>query len=468
MKVYRQAQSTIIPRILKVPIATQGELIRAQARLTLLEGGILRRGLLQVLLILSLALTLLACAPSQRLTEQQRVEVFQFVWEEVRRSHYDPKLGGVDWDAVREAYLPRARTAESDAAFYAVLNEMLGELKQSHFGVIPPGAFVAQEEARQRVSGGEVGVTVQLVEGKPVVVRVRDGSPAARMGVPPGAELLAIDDTPADAIVQRVRARNLPEVEERFEAYLAFRAYLSGRVGSTVALRYRDWDGVERTMTLTREAASGERVQFGVLPELRVRIESRILPGNIGYLAFNAFMPPVMRELPDRLRELRDTRGLIIDLRENLGGIGLMAGGVAGYLLPRETPLGIMRLRDGTFGIVAYPQQPQYAKPVVVLVDEFSVSTAEILAAGLQETKRAVIVGRPTPGKALPSKIVALPHGGYLQCVLADYETAGKRRIEGIGVQPDISVDLTREAFRTARDPALQRAVEYLLRQSAR
>jgi carboxyl-terminal processing protease len=170
-----------------------------------------------------------------------------------------------------------------------------------------------------------------------------------------------------------------------------------------------------------------------------VRIESRILPGNIGYLAFNAFMPPVMRELPSRLRELKDTRGLIIDLRENIGGIGLMAGGVAGYLLPRETPLGVMRLRDGTFGIVAYPQQPQYTKPVVVLVDEFSVSTAEILAAGLQETKRAVIVGRSTPGKALPSKIVALPHGGYLQCVLADYETAGKRRLEGAGVQPDIA-----------------------------
>jgi carboxyl-terminal processing protease len=242
---------------------------------------------------------------------------------------------------------------------------------------------VAQEEARQRVGDGEVGITVQLVEGKPVVVRVRDGSPAARMGIPLGAELLAIDDMPADAIVQRIRARNLPEVEERFEAYLAFRAYLSGRVGSTVVLRYRDWDGVERTMTLTREAVSGERVQFGLLPELRVRIESRILPGNIGYLAFNAFMPPVMRELPNRLRELKDTRGLIIDLRENLGGIGLMAGGVAGYLLPRETPLGVMRLRDGTFGIVAYPQQPQYAKPVVVLVDEFSVSTAEILAAGL-------------------------------------------------------------------------------------
>lgn len=414
------------------------------------------------------AFVLVACAPSQRLTEQQRNEVFQFVWEEVRRSHYDPTLGGIDWDAVRETYAPKARAAESDADFYGVLNAMLGELKQSHFGVIPPGAFVAQEEARTRVSEGEVGISVQLVDEKPVIVRVRDGSPAARMGIPPGAELLAIDTMPAEQVLQRIRARDLPPVEERFEAYLAFRAYLSGRVGSEVTVRYRDLDGAERTATLTRFAPAGERVQFGLLPELRVRVESRILPGNIGYLAFNAFLPPVMRELPQRLRELQGTRGLIIDLRENLGGIGLMAGGIAGHLLPRETPLGTMRLRDGTFGIVAYPQQPRYTQPVVVLVDEFSVSTAEIFAAGLQEAKRAVIIGRPTPGKALPSKIVALPHGGYLQCVLADYETAGKKRLEGVGVQPDLPIELTRESFQKARDPILQHAIEYLLRQPTR
>lgn len=396
------------------------------------------------------------------------MEVFQFVWEEVRRSHYDPSLGGIDWDAVRETYAPKARAAESDDALYSVLNAMLRELKQSHFGVIPPGAFVAQEEARTRVSEGEVGISVQLVDEKPLIVRVRDGSPAARQGIPPGAELLAIDTMPVEQVLQRIRARGLPPVEERFEVYLAFRAYLSGRVGSEVTLRYRDLGGVEHTATLTRYAPAGERVQFGLLPELRVRVESRVLPDNIGYLAFNAFMPPVMRELPQRLRELQGTRGLIIDLRENIGGIGLMAGGIAGHLLPRETPLGLMRLRDGTFGIVAYPQQPRYTQPVVVLVDEFSVSTAEIFAAGLQEVKRAVVIGRPTPGKALPSKIVAIPHGGYLQCVLADYETAGKKRIEGVGVQPDLPIELTRESFQKARDPILHYAIEYLLQQPTR
>ncbi|GIV07244.1 MAG: peptidase S41 [Fimbriimonadales bacterium] len=418
-------------------------------------------------LLLVLTLALAACAHSQRLSEAQRQEVFQFVWEEVQRSHYDPKLGGVDWSAMRTLYEPKAREAKTDEEFYRVLNQMLGELKQSHFGVIPPGALVAQEEARTRLADGETGLTVQLVEGRPVVVRVRPGSPAARLGVPAGAELLQIDDLETERLLQRIRERNLPPVEERFEASLMFRTYLSGRVGREVRIRYRDLDGKEQTVALPCEAARGERVQLGFIPEIRVHIESRILPGNIGYLAFNAFFPPVMRELPQRLREMANTDGLILDLRENIGGVGLMAGGMMGYLTPRETTLGIMRLRDGTFGIVAYPQPLQYRKPVVVLVDEFSLSTAEIFAAGIQEAKRATIIGRPTPGKALPSKIVQLPYGGYLQCVMADYETARKNRIEGVGVKPDIEVELTREQFRKSADPVLQRAVEHLKQASA-
>ncbi|MCX7926295.1 MAG: hypothetical protein N2554_10855, partial [Fimbriimonadales bacterium] len=259
-------------------------------------------GGLRILSLLLLTLSLAACASSQRLSEAQRMEVFQFVWEEVKRSHYDPNLGGVDWDAVRSQYEPKAREAKSDNEFYSLLNQMLGELKQSHFGVIPPGAFVAQEEARTRLADGETGLTVQLVEGRPVVVRVRPGSPAARMGVPAGAELLQIDDQETERLLERIRERKLPPVEERFEAYLAFRAYLSGRAGSEVRIRYRDLDGKEHTVVLERSAARGERVQIGFIPEIPVQIESRILPGNIGYLAFNAFFPPVMRELPQRLR----------------------------------------------------------------------------------------------------------------------------------------------------------------------
>ncbi|MCS6919533.1 MAG: hypothetical protein NZM28_07165, partial [Fimbriimonadales bacterium] len=117
---------------------------------------------LRSLWLFTLTISLAACASSQKLSEAQRQEVFQFVWEEVQRSHYDPKLGGVDWNAVRMQYEPKAREAKTDAEFYAVLNQMLGELKQSHFAVIPPGAFVAQEEAQARSGDGETGLIVQL------------------------------------------------------------------------------------------------------------------------------------------------------------------------------------------------------------------------------------------------------------------------------------------------------------------
>ena len=67
-----------------------------------------------------------------------RQETFDIVWRTVKEKHFDPEHGGVDWDKVREQYLPRASAAKSDSEFYAVLRQMLGELQQSHFNIIPP------------------------------------------------------------------------------------------------------------------------------------------------------------------------------------------------------------------------------------------------------------------------------------------------------------------------------------------
>ncbi len=410
-----------------------------------------------------LMILLASCAQTNRLTEEQRLEVFQFVWKEVQESHYDPNLGGVDWEAVRTQYEPKVRSASSDAEFFRVLEAMLGELKQSHFAIIPPGVYSAQERAsRSGTLGSDIGLVVQLVEGRPVVVRVRAGSSSAKANVPPGAEILAVDDTPVEQILSPIRERKLPPIEERFEVTLTFFSLLSGAPGTKRTIRYRDLDGNEQTVALECTAPRAKVAQISWLPPIPVIVESRQLPENIGYIHFNAFMPEVMQELPQRLRELDRTRGLIIDLRGNIGGIGLMAGGVGGYLVSKETSLGVMRLRQGTFGIVANPQPYRYMRPVVILVDEFSLSTAEIMAQGLQEAGRAVIVGRQTPGKALPSRLTPLPHGGYLQLVIADFVTPKNYRIEGVGVKPDYEVELTREAFRASPDPVLQKALEIL------
>ncbi|MCS7064677.1 MAG: S41 family peptidase, partial [Fimbriimonadales bacterium] len=190
--------------------------------------------------------------------------------------------------------------------------------------------------------------------------------------------------------------------------------------------------------------------------------ETRMLNDKIGYIAFNAFLPAVMEPVRKAVREMRHARALIIDLRGNIGGIGLMAGGIAGLLTDREIPMGIMRLREGSIPITAYPQPSAFTGQLIILIDEATLSTAEIMAGALKEAGRAVVIGRPTPGYALPSKLVELPHGGLLQCVMADYRTPKGRRLEGAGVKPTIEVSLTHDAFRHAPDPILQAAMDYL------
>ena len=75
-------------------------------------------------------------------------ETFDIVWRTVKEKHYDPKFNGVDWDKVREAYAPRVAEVKSDQELYALLQQMIGELGQSHFNIIPREAVVEDEEGR--------------------------------------------------------------------------------------------------------------------------------------------------------------------------------------------------------------------------------------------------------------------------------------------------------------------------------
>lgn len=411
---------------------------------------------------------------SRELSEQQRMEVFDFVWRTVRDSHYDPRMNGVDWRAVRKQYEPKIRTARSDQEFYRLLNEMVGELKQSHFAVYPPGYLIASQRARGLLADGEVGMTAQLVDGQVIITRVYDDSSAAKSGLHPGDQILTIDDTPVQRLLDELRHqvnRQLPHdagkpATERFLTYYVLTTLLNGRAGTEVRLRCRTLAGEEREVALTRTPIKKASEPIGLLPPIPLRVQTRMLDDNIGYIAFNAFLPAVMEPVRKAVREMRNARALIIDLRENMGGIGLMAGGIAGLLTDKEIPMGVMRLREGSIPIVAYPQPGAFKGRVVILTDEATVSTAEIMAGALKEAGRAVVIGRPTPGYALPAKLVELPYGGLLSCVIADYRTPKGRRLEGVGVKPDIEVSLTRDAFHRSPDPILQAALDEIARKT--
>ncbi len=164
------------------------------------------------LLGLLLALCALAClppapapataartfAPAAR-ADEERVRVFDNVWELVRERYYDPALRGVDWEGLGESLRPQAARARDEAEFYTVLRRLLGSLRDPHTRVFPPGESVDWRVQRFVT----VGLSVREIEGSVVVTSVARGSEAARAGLKPGDAVLSVDGERAEAVVAR-------------------------------------------------------------------------------------------------------------------------------------------------------------------------------------------------------------------------------------------------------------------------
>ncbi len=402
------------------------------------------------------------------LTLAQRANIFTLVWTRVRDKHYDPKLNGLDWNAVRTRYQPRALQAPTDAAFYQTLNEMLGELKQSHLGVRAPEdaeALSAEHPAATGPSTGDAGLTALLIGGQAVVSRVEPGSGAEKAGIKPGFILTDIGGKPLAPLLKRIQDRKpaLREGEQRVAAWALVRGLLAGPAGQKVTVTALDGTK-SQAVEITRQVPAGQIITFGALPPILSVVESKRLDGNIGYVRFNIFLFPIMQQIRQAVQKMADDHvaGIILDVRQNPGGVGAMAETVAGLFMSKPADLGTMQTRAAPLKFPVFPQSPYYAGPLVILTDEASLSTSEVLAGGLQEIKRAVIIGRTSGGMVLPSQVEELPGGGEFQYVFADFHTPKGVRLEGRGVIPDISVELTPALLLAHPDPILDRAVEYV------
>src|SRR5262245_7309209 len=398
-----------------------------------------------------------------------RQQSFDIVWRTVKEKHFDPTLGGVDWDAVRRKYEPRVAKVKKDGELYGLLNEMLGELRQSHFGVIPPEAIL--EDGSLNLPPGNIGIELRIVEGQVVITRVASDSTASRAGLRPGFVIKRIEGVETAKMQKETIARmnKNPLVRDwssGLKYFLAAQATLyraGGEPGTTARLQYLDERGQVREAAIEREKPSGDvSPRLGNLPAQRTEFEAKRLANGLGYIRFNAFMMPVMEKARAALREFKDAPGIIFDLRGNVGGIGGLAPGIVGLIETRQTSLGASRMRSGQMKLAVFPQAQPYTGPVAVLIDGGSGSTTEIFAAGLQELRRAVIVGERSAGAVLPSDMVKLPTGVIFQYAFADFRTPSGALLEGRGVAPDVEVKLTRASLLAGRDAQLEAAIEEL------
>jgi carboxyl-terminal processing protease len=397
-----------------------------------------------------------------------RQQSFEKVWTTVNEKHFDATFGGVDWKKMREIYEPKALAAQTDAEFYGVLQKMLDELGQSHFNVVPPQAALDTEKTGATKDAG-IGIELTMIDGKPVVRRVRAGSPAAKSDLKTGFVVEKIGGkTVAEILVpvdKALAVRRETEGQKQFTRARVLERNLEGKPGTTVALEVSDEKNQPRQFSVLRETAKTEySPAMGNFPPQAIEFETRRLEKGVGYIRFNIWVLPQLAKIREALKTMADAPGVIFDLRGNPGGIGGLAPGIGGNLFTEQTSLGTMTFRASEQKFIAYPQSDVFRGKVAVLTDGGSASTSEVFAAGLQETGRARIVGETTMGAILVSLFDRLPTGAIFQYAISDYKSPKKILIEGRGVKPDVEVKLTRESLLAGRDLQLEAAVREALK----
>jgi carboxyl-terminal processing protease len=404
-----------------------------------------------------------AASPSDQ--RKLNLDSFEFIWTTIRDQYWDPTFGGLNWQAVHDELRPRMERASTMAEARHVMREMIDRLGKSHFGIIPADVYADLDEREEGGGPATAGIDVRVLAGKAIVTTVDDGSSAAALGVHRGWEVLSVDGVAVGPALRRITEVDHDSTMLDIHLARSVEAKLSGTDGSRARIEFADGSGRHVTKQIERSEPPGSLARFGYLPPMHVWFQSRKVASNIGYLTFNLFLDPshLMPEFGHALQSCADCAGIVIDLRGNPGGLGIMATGMAGWFIDKpDQRLGTMHMRQAPIKFTVNPRLPTYRGAVAILVDGCSASTSEILAEGMKDLGRARVFGTRTAGAALPSAIDKLPNGDGFQHAVADYISEGGKSLEGAGVIPDVEVKLTQEALLGGRDPVLEAAIEWI------
>lgn len=383
------------------------------------------------------------------LTAKDRADVFDDVWEIVNEKYYDSGFNGVNWQSVRDNYRPQIDRVDNDDEFYGVLKRMVGELHDAHTRFSTP----AERRERERLQAVSAGVSIFEVESKPVVVWVEPHSDAARAGVEEGMIVVTIEGEPVADKLAEARARVAGSSTDRAVRLRIYRMIIEGEPGTTLRMTLARADGSTIDVALTRR----------VVPDTAV-VTSRRLPSGLGYVRLTLWKSPVRKDFKKALRQLADAPGIVLDLRGNPGGEAEEVEKIASYFFNTHVSLGKFFSRSGKAIYLRTDDDDQvYKGPVAILMNEGSGSGSELFAGVMQESDRAIIVGRRSCGCVLGiSRYRKLKGGGELAVSEFGYQSPSGQSFEGTGVIPNKPVELTISDLQHHRDAALEEAEKIL------
>jgi len=327
-------------------------------------------------------------------------------------------------DIIEQHYL---KSVDRDVLVDAAIQSILGAIGDKYADYLPPEAF---EDLLEDLEGSFVGigVTIELREGQIHVISVFEGGPASRAGIEPGSLILEADGQPLAGMSLNEASR-----------------LIRGDAGSTVSLKILPRDQEEAIVVeVAREVIAVPTVEWRMLEE------------GVGYLRVRSFKENTPSEVYQALSALdkQGMRAIVLDLRNNPGGLLSESAEVAEAFLPRGPVVQVMR-RDGHSRTLS-SRGPRPVMPTVVLVNGGTASGAEIVAGAIQDRGNGYLVGTRTYGKGMVQTLLTLQTGGGLRLTTAEYFLPSGRSIEGKGLEPDYIVERGRGAVSRARAGVLR------------
>lgn len=296
----------------------------------------------------------------------------------------------------------------------------------------------------ENANGNFVGIGIEVYmtkEGDVVVSRVMEGQPAEQAGIQEGDIIVGVNGED-----------------------------MRGKLSSDVAAEIKGKEGTEVTVEVLRKSTD-ETLELTMKRAVVVMesVNSRMIKDDIGYISISGFKENTYDQFKVCLDELQKQgmKGLILDLRDNPGGLVRSVYQIGEELLPEGTMVYTMDKQGKRNDLKC--DKEYLDMPLVVLVNENSASASEIFAGAVKDTGRGTLVGTQTFGKGLVQRLFTLPDGSGLNVTIQKYYTPKGTSIHGVGVEPDEMVELPEKYQKTAlsaipeeEDVQLQKALEVM------
>lgn len=361
------------------------------------------------LIVLTTAFFALLClAASAAGTHLSPADLYARTWQILKEQFYDTEFNGQDWDAWRDKYAGHLST-KTEA--YAAINEMVSSLGDPYTRFLTPEIMAKEQPAYPRQGIG-IGVQIRLNEAqKPVVVAVREESPAAEAGLRGGD------------VISRINGSSV-----------------SGMSADETSNKIRGTEGSKLQVSVLRD---GRELTFEMARRIPMvaQVDTALLPGNLAYIKLGNV--PDSTEFKRQIIKFAEADGLILDVRDTDNSFIKSYWEIGDMLVRRGKTFGL-----SVHGSIEYRQANgalKYEKPIVVLINGSTVCSGEALAAALHESANAKLVGSKTYGKGLLQAQESIDDEHKLEISLGSQLTPSGKAIEKHGIKPDYEIPLDQD-----------------------